>query len=142
MPVVKGLGAPWTAAGSGMRHINVESQETMALVLRYTKKYALDPSNAHTDTIRSLKKRKISKPLASFALVPTKRLFPHIESHSGQQKIETLSCTLSMIRRNRHHGVHAGTSQVLQGWAARYSRDRRIVVFPRSHGTSTLRKRR
>ncbi|OAX31089.1 hypothetical protein K503DRAFT_121253 [Rhizopogon vinicolor AM-OR11-026] len=49
---------PWTAAGFGMRPSNVESQGTMALVLSDTR----NTKNFH-------------KPLASFALVPSKRAF-------------------------------------------------------------------
>lgn len=54
--------APWTAGGAGngngIRHSNVESQEALALVLSDTRK---------TTSFR--------KPLASFALVPSKRAF-------------------------------------------------------------------
>ncbi|KAG0707015.1 hypothetical protein DFH29DRAFT_1016546 [Suillus ampliporus] len=50
--------APWTAGGPGLRHSVVESQETLALVLTDTRKTTSFP-----------------KPLASFALVPSKRAF-------------------------------------------------------------------
>ncbi|KAG1751269.1 uncharacterized protein EDB91DRAFT_1234726 [Suillus paluster] len=50
--------APWTAAGPGLRHSTMELQETLALVLTDTRKTTSFP-----------------KPLASFALVPSKRAF-------------------------------------------------------------------
>ncbi|OAX38556.1 hypothetical protein K503DRAFT_792437 [Rhizopogon vinicolor AM-OR11-026] len=83
--------APWTAAGSGMKPSNVESQGTMALVLSDMRKV---PKNFH-------------KPLASFALVPSKRAF-------------SLTSEVMLVNKDRDlelYTMHGTPKQAL--WSAR-----------------------
>ncbi|KAG1812241.1 uncharacterized protein BJ212DRAFT_1448295 [Suillus subaureus] len=72
--------APWTAggvgAGNGMRHSNVESQEALALVLSDTRKsmFLVFWSCVCADAFL-IEATSFRKPLASFALVPSKQPF-------------------------------------------------------------------